>query len=122
MDIADLRIKVDSPKSFSIRELTDADKGCAFNHDPMKVGVSQSQPERCVNAAANALSRAICLLCLLSTKKHLNVDSPSFTPSSLTANGFVSPPKSKRLSPKSANAAPFKPKGLSSGRWLQRST
>lgn len=51
---------------------------------------------------------------LSSLKKHLNVDSPSFTPSSLSVNG-TTPSKSSGLSPKAAGAAPFKPKGLASG-------
>ncbi|KAI4205976.1 MAG: hypothetical protein LQ346_001355 [Caloplaca aetnensis] len=46
--------------------------------------------------------------------KRFNVDSPSFTPSSLAvhANGNQSTPKSTGISPKFASAAPFKPKGL----------
>lgn len=51
-------------------------------------------------------------------KKRFNVDSPSFTPAAqngatLAVNG--TPTKALGLSPKAASAAPFKPKGLSSG-------
>lgn len=53
-----------------------------------------------------------------SAKKRLNVDSPSFTPSSLAVNGQASKPSG--LSPKAANAAPFKPKGISSGTFLHK--
>lgn len=49
-----------------------------------------------------------------SVKKRLNVDSPSFTPANLTVNGSQAKPKSIGISPKFANAAPFKPKGLAS--------
>ena len=48
-----------------------------------------------------------------SLKKHLNVDSPSFTPSStplLGINGTSKKPHG--LSPKAASAAPFKPKSF----------
>ena len=53
-----------------------------------------------------------------SSKKRLNVDSPSFTPSSLAVNG--QPSKSSGLSPKAAIAAPFKPKGIASGTVLPK--
>lgn len=55
------------------------------------------------------------LMDLFSSKLGLNVDSPSFTPSSLVVNGNHPPPKSSRLSPKAVNAAPFKPKGSTPG-------
>ncbi|MCJ1409726.1 PAB-dependent poly(A)-specific ribonuclease subunit 3 [Ptychographa xylographoides] len=55
----------------------------------------------------------------LSVKKKFNIDSPSFTPTllnssltSLAVNGSAIKPTG--LSPKAANAAPFKPKGLGS--------
>ncbi|KAL8705577.1 MAG: hypothetical protein Q9201_001318 [Fulgogasparrea decipioides] len=47
-------------------------------------------------------------------KKRFNVDSPSFTPSSLAVNGTQAKPKSTGISPKFASAAPFKPKGITS--------
>ena len=47
-----------------------------------------------------------------SLKKRLNVDSPTFTPASLSVSGT----KSSGISPKAAHAAVFKPKGLSAGR------
>ncbi|KAL8825995.1 MAG: hypothetical protein Q9170_007580, partial [Blastenia crenularia] len=47
-----------------------------------------------------------------SVKKRFNVDSPSFTPASLAVNGNQATPKSTGISPKFANAAPFKPKGI----------
>lgn len=45
-----------------------------------------------------------------SAKKRFNVDSPSFTPASLAVNGNQPKPKATGISPKFANAAPFKPK------------
>ncbi|KAL8773317.1 MAG: hypothetical protein Q9209_001711 [Squamulea sp. 1 TL-2023] len=48
-------------------------------------------------------------------KKRFNVDSPSFTPASLAVNGNQNKPKSTGISPKFANAAPFKPKGAGFG-------
>ncbi|KAJ5819366.1 PAB-dependent poly(A)-specific ribonuclease subunit 3 [Penicillium riverlandense] len=71
-------------------------RGCAFNHDPMKVNAAhQAQAE----SAAN--------------KKRFNVDSPSFTPSLLSGNG-ASTPKRSTISPKAANAAPFQPRTAAS--------
>lgn len=49
-----------------------------------------------------------------SSKKRLNVDSPSFTPSHLAANGSSAPKKTTSISPKAASAAPFQPKSLTS--------
>lgn len=43
-------------------------------------------------------------------KKSLNVDSPSFTPSTLAV-----PSKSSSISSQAANAAPFTPRSLASG-------
>ncbi|KAH8699010.1 putative poly(A)-binding protein-dependent poly(A) ribonuclease [Talaromyces proteolyticus] len=63
------------------------DKGCAFNHDPQKL----------YNANQN------------DSKKRLNVDSPSFTPAVIGANGSSSK-KPNSISPKAAVAAPFLPK------------
>ncbi|KAG8528798.1 uncharacterized protein KY384_006486 [Bacidia gigantensis] len=45
-------------------------------------------------------------------RKRLNVDSPSFTPSSLAANGNAPVSKALTLSPRTASAAPFKPKSI----------
>jgi PAB-dependent poly(A)-specific ribonuclease subunit 3 len=70
------------------------DKGCAFNHDPLKV-----------NAANQA-----------DNKKRFNVDSPSFTPSLLSGNGTSAPKKSTTISPKAASAAPFQPRVSASSR------
>ncbi|KAL1963556.1 hypothetical protein VTN77DRAFT_8001 [Rasamsonia byssochlamydoides] len=70
------------------------DKGCAFNHDPQKFS----------NAHQNDSS----------SKKRLNVDSPSFTPSLLAANGSTTPKKTTSISPKAASAAPFLPKSVAS--------
>ena len=55
-----------------------------------------------------------------SVQKRLNVDSPSFTPASLSVNGSSLPSKTKGLSPKAASAAPFQPKGTTPGNhfWL----
>ncbi|OJJ35007.1 hypothetical protein ASPWEDRAFT_739838 [Aspergillus wentii DTO 134E9] len=68
------------------------DKGCAFNHDPHR-GNPAYQSD--------------------SNRKRFNVDSPSFTPSSLSANGSPasSAKKLATISPKAANAAPFQPRG-----------
>ncbi|KAG9234504.1 PAB-dependent poly(A)-specific ribonuclease subunit PAN3 [Amylocarpus encephaloides] len=63
------------------------DQGCAFNHDPNK---THSMP--------------------IESKKTLNVDSPSFTPASLPVPG-----KSSTISSQAASAAPFQPRGLTSG-------
>ncbi|KAI9675632.1 MAG: PAB-dependent poly(A)-specific ribonuclease subunit 3 [Caeruleum heppii] len=71
------------------------DRGCAFNHDPMKLQTPQTLAD--------------------SLKRRLNVDSPTFTPSSLTSNGSGSGVKSTTISPKAANAAPFTPKSSSAG-------
>ncbi|KAL8676738.1 MAG: hypothetical protein Q9186_006770 [Xanthomendoza sp. 1 TL-2023] len=49
-----------------------------------------------------------------SVKKRFNVDSPSFTPASLAVNGNQTKSKATGISPKFANAAPFKPKGIAS--------
>ncbi|QSS65255.1 PAB-dependent poly(A)-specific ribonuclease subunit pan3 [Histoplasma capsulatum] len=67
------------------------DKGCAFNHDPHRGNAPHSTE----------------------SKKRLNVDSPSFTPSLL--NGSAGPKKpaaTTTISPKAASAAPFLPKGI----------
>ncbi|KIW87050.1 uncharacterized protein Z519_12347 [Cladophialophora bantiana CBS 173.52] len=64
------------------------DKGCTFNHSHSTRGSSRS-------------------------KKTLNVDSPSFTPSSLSPNGAIAIKKSTTgISPKAASAAPFTPKAI----------
>ncbi|KAL8789986.1 MAG: hypothetical protein Q9213_000872 [Squamulea squamosa] len=70
-------------------------RGCAFNHDVVKATPRAAQAE--------------------SVKKRFNVDSPTFTPASLAANGNQNKPKSTGISPKFANAAPFKPKGAGIG-------
>lgn len=44
-------------------------------------------------------------------KKSLNVDSPSFTPATLSVPGKGAP-----ISSQAANAAPFTPRGMASGR------
>ena len=61
------------------------------------------------------VERSLLFFCVSSTKRRLNVDSPSFTPAllnptSLSVNGSTT--KVTGLSPKAANAAPFQPKGL----------
>ncbi|KAJ5682615.1 PAB-dependent poly(A)-specific ribonuclease subunit 3 [Penicillium macrosclerotiorum] len=70
------------------------DKGCAFNHDPLKVAANQAE----------------------SNKKRFNVDSPSFTPSLLSGNGASAPKKSTTISPKAASAAPFQPRTAAASR------
>ncbi|KAL3472003.1 PAB-dependent poly(A)-specific ribonuclease subunit pan3 [Aspergillus californicus] len=76
------------------------DKGCAFNHDPLR------------NNSSNQSDNA--------RMKRFNVDSPSFTPSLLPSNGSSptssssSLRKASTMSPKAANAAPFQPRAVSS--------
>ena len=51
------------------------------------------------------------------SRKRFNVDSPSFTPSLLSANGSTATTPTKKtatISPKAANAAPFQPRSVSS--------
>lgn len=64
------------------------DQGCAFNHDPNRTLSAQTE----------------------SLKKSLNVDSPSFTPSTLSVPG-----KGATISSQAANAAPFTPRAMASG-------
>ncbi|KAB8079581.1 PAB-dependent poly(A)-specific ribonuclease subunit pan3 [Aspergillus leporis] len=77
------------------------DKGCAFNHDPHKVNTAYQSDSS-------------------NSKRRLNVDSPSFTPSLLSSNGSspttasVTAKKAATISPKAANAAPFQPRILTS--------
>ena len=53
-----------------------------------------------------------------SLKKALNVDSPSFTPSLLSASDVTSARKPAAISPKAASAAPFQPKSVLSRRFI----
>ncbi|KAM5483327.1 PAB-dependent poly(A)-specific ribonuclease subunit 3 [Microsporum audouinii] len=73
------------------------DKGCAFNHDPQKLNAAQHE-----SSGAGV------------KQKRLNVESPSFTPSTTPSNGVVTTAvtakKPATLSPKAAGAAPFLPK------------
>lgn len=48
-----------------------------------------------------------------STKKALSVDSPAFTPATLSV-----PSKTSAISSQAANAAPFTPRGLASGKQI----
>lgn len=89
-------------------------KGCAFNHDPVKPNTTQNQTDRCAVPSQFSVLEDL-LMRLFSVKKRLNVDSPSFTPASLAVNDAQLPTKTAGLSPKTASAAPFKPKGLTSG-------
>lgn len=73
------------------------DKGCAFNHDPQKVNAAHQTDSN--NGGS---------------KKRLNVESPSFTPSHLSANGSSAAKKTTTISPKAASAAPFLPKSMTS--------
>lgn len=72
------------------------EKGCAFNHHDG--GKANPSTAKATPIAAD------------SAKKRFNVDSPSFTPASLAVNGNQPKPKATGISPKFANAAPFKPK------------
>ncbi|EHY57233.1 PAB-dependent poly(A)-specific ribonuclease subunit 3 [Exophiala dermatitidis] len=70
------------------------DKGCAFNHNIEKATSDGGQNDS-------------------QSKKTLNVDSPSFTPSFLSPNGAnTAAKKSAGISPKAASAAPFMPKAI----------
>ncbi|KAI4268722.1 MAG: hypothetical protein L6R38_007738 [Xanthoria sp. 2 TBL-2021] len=71
------------------------EKGCAFNHDVVK---------------ATPIAAKATPIAAESAKKRFNVDSPSFTPASLAVNGNQPKPKATGISPKFANAAPFRPK------------
>lgn len=71
---------------------------------------------RSVQSQLPILAEMLCS-CLSSVKKRFNVDSPSFTPASLTVNGAS---KTPGLSPKAANAAPFKPRNFSPGTFVFR--
>ncbi|KAE8342072.1 PAB-dependent poly(A)-specific ribonuclease subunit pan3 [Aspergillus arachidicola] len=77
------------------------DKGCAFNHDPHKVNTTYQSDSN-------------------NSRRRLNVDSPSFTPSLLSSNGSspttasVTAKKAATISPKAANAAPFQPRNITS--------
>jgi PAB-dependent poly(A)-specific ribonuclease subunit 3 len=51
-----------------------------------------------------------------SAKKTLSVDSPAFTPATLSVPG-----KSSAISSQAVNAAPFTPRGLASGKQVPRS-
>lgn len=55
-------------------------------------------------------------------KKRFNVDSPSFTPATLPTSGTNGIPKLPGLSPRTANAAPFRPKNLTPGMAFKVST
>ncbi|KAK2814366.1 PAB-dependent poly(A)-specific ribonuclease subunit 3, partial [Arthroderma sp. PD_2] len=76
---------------------------CAFNHDPQKVNAAHS----CVASSSGGVGIK---------QKRLNVESPSFTPSTTPNNGAATTSaatakKPATLSPKAAGAAPFLPKG-----------
>ena len=93
------------------READLGTEGCAFNHDPIKPQLPPNHTEKC---AAYFPHRDEGLLDN-SIKKRFNVDSPSFTPSSLAVNGNNITAKTPGLSPKAANAAPFRPRNLTPG-------
>ncbi|KAI9795510.1 MAG: PAB-dependent poly(A)-specific ribonuclease subunit 3 [Piccolia ochrophora] len=67
-------------------------RGCAFNHDSIKISTPSTQAD--------------------SVKKRLNVDSPTFTPTSLSSNGQNPAQKRTGISPKAAGAAPFTPQSI----------
>ncbi|ETI19969.1 hypothetical protein G647_08984 [Cladophialophora carrionii CBS 160.54] len=74
------------------------DKGCAFNHTIEKPSSDAGQMDS-------------------QSKKVLNVDSPSFTPSFLSPNGAATVVAAAKkpaagISPKAASAAPFMPKAI----------
>lgn len=85
-------------------------EGCAYFH-PVKT----ANPQHSEKSVKAAISSSLAYHDASSMKKRFNVDSPSFTPSSLAVNGASQPAKSLGLSPKAASAAPFRPKSAASG-------
>lgn len=102
-------------------------EGCAFNHDPTKFSAMHQTdrfgpPESTALFSVGEVSWVIASIRWLtymgsssnsSSKKGLNVDSPSFTPSLLSTND-TSSKKTTTISPKAASAAPFLPKSVTS--------
>jgi hypothetical protein len=93
--------------------------GCAFNHTIEKPALDGGQPDRYIQTTPKLLWMGCCWLTRSSiqSKKTLNVDSPSFTPSFLSPNGAATAtPAGKKspagISPKAASAAPFMPKAI----------
>ena len=95
----------------TIRDADLSTEGCAFNHDPIKPQMPPNHTEKCA-AYFPYQDKG---LPDISIKKRFNVDSPSFTPSSLAVNGSNIIAKTPGLSPKAANAAPFRPRNLTPG-------
>ena len=97
-------------------------KGCAFNHDPHKMNPANNS-----DRLGYPYSWKTQYMCVWNrqwltsgfhfSRKRFNVDSPSFTPSLLSANGSTATTPTKKtatISPKAANAAPFQPRSVSS--------
>lgn len=101
-----------SDTEVGVERKADMDVGCAFNHDPTKPQVSLSQVDRYVPWDVHSINALLTNTVNHSLKKRLNVDSPNFTPASLSVSGT----KSSGISPKAAHAAVFKPKSLSAGK------
>lgn len=103
-------------------DLTAHPKGCAFNHDPQKMNPANNSDR--LGYSYSWKTQHLCawngqwLICDFQfSRKRFNVDSPSFTPSLLSANGSTATTPTKKtatISPKAANAAPFQPRGVSS--------
>ena len=110
MVIVGMKIKVMVLEIYEEPE-ADAKLGCAFNHDPTKSQAQPSQVDRYVSIEARKKSCIAHSFGDYSLKKRLNVDSPTFTPASLSVTGT----KSTGISPKAAHAAIFKPKGIIAG-------
>jgi PAB-dependent poly(A)-specific ribonuclease subunit 3 len=100
------------------RVTTEKVLGCAFNHDTTKVNGSQNMEMLVGNAREREAANANGRKSNNSLKKALNVDSPSFTPSLLSANDVTSARKPATISPKAASAAPFQPKSVLSSRFI----
>ncbi|KKA17634.1 PAB-dependent poly(A)-specific ribonuclease subunit PAN3 [Rasamsonia emersonii CBS 393.64] len=95
-----------TPRNSALRIKT---TGLDTSRDRYPFAGSESQPGR-----AKSVQWLISMV-IDSSKKRLNVDSPSFTPSHLAANGSSAPKKpTSSISPKAASAAPFQPKSLNS--------
>ncbi|GMF79914.1 unnamed protein product [Aspergillus oryzae] len=107
-------------------------RGCAFNHDPHKVNTTyQSDRLAYPGSELDSSSWNVQLQLVVTmtyvdctssnnSRRRLNVDSPSFTPSLLSSNGSspttasVTAKKAATISPKAANAAPFQPRNITS--------
>jgi PAB-dependent poly(A)-specific ribonuclease subunit 3 len=100
-------------------------QGCAFNHDPNRfIPVQQADrldsPISCLALDQRSklghendfMAHIDSSSNTTSSRKGLNVDSPSFTPSLLHATDVPTTKKTTTISPKAVSAAPFLPKSV----------